>query len=106
MPPPPAPLPPAFQACSVGGSPRASTSVPPTAVTYDWLAGSSTASASLPRQPSEPRSPAAASTDWPCAAASSKSDSSELTTEESESGSQTPQEVETTCALSWETMLL
>src|ERR1700691_5090081 len=62
-----------FQADSVGGVPVALSVVPPTPVTYGWLAGSSTARVPL-SQPSAPSSPAAAITLWPCTAACSKSE--------------------------------
>jgi hypothetical protein len=99
MPPPPAPasLELSFHTVSVGGGPRAVKLVPPTPVTYGWLAGSSTASDEV-SQSEEPLSPAAAKTDWPSVADSWKRVASSEGTVEPDSASQSPQEVETTWA--------
>src|SRR6202035_2724077 len=75
LPPPPVPAKsPEFHAVSVGAGPRASRVVPPTPVTHGWLAGSSTArrvsdELGKKKQSSDPSSPAAAVTVWPCATA-------------------------------------
>jgi len=105
MPPPPAPAPSelSFQTTWVAGGPSAVSVVPPTPVTYGWLAGSSTASESS-SQSSEPESPAAAKTDCPLVAASSKRVFSAAIVEEPASDSHRPHDVEMTFAVSAEMM--
>src|SRR5579884_4339812 len=75
MPPPLAPVwTPSFHTLSDGRGPSESIRVPPTPVTYGWLAGSSTcAVGGAGKQSSAPSSPEAEKIDMPSAAASWKS---------------------------------
>jgi len=102
------PPPPAHTFCwgaNAGGLPSFVSVAPPTPVTYGCDAGSSTAN-SLPDEvplshPSEPESPVAASTVWPCATIASKIKFSGATRPNSIAiGSQKPALVLTTCASS------
>src|ERR1700736_817206 len=75
-----------------GGGPGAVSAVPPTAVANGCVAGSSTARAVLPGQPSERPPPAATRLLWPCVAASLNSVLSADTRFGSLAGSHIPQE--------------
>ena len=70
--------------------------VPPTPVTYGWLAGSWTVAPGCPLQALAPVSPDAAKIVWPWAAASSNSVFSACAPFVPSVDSQLPQEVETT----------
>src|SRR5580658_1819235 len=114
-PPPPPPFCPSFHTCSTGGFVASSIVTPPAPTTYGWLAGSSTESSGETgwarksvSQSSEPSSPPAAKTDWPCAAACSKISFSIACTPGEpcwRACSQSPQLVETIFAVSSSTIL-
>src|SRR6185312_7683757 len=80
--------------------------VPPTAVTSGWLAGSQidndvSLESGGAKQPSDPESPVAASTVWPCAAICWKSGRSNAASPATpDSASHSPQLSLTTCAVS------